>query len=82
MIDLGLLAAAMRDERNDREKLQVAFASVAAVTVCDILGSVMHTREHTEPGWRIRGPESYEGAMSQESPEARRANTDQAMSRF
>ncbi len=82
MIDLGLLTAAMSDERNDREKLQVAFMSVAAVTVCDVLGSVMHSREHTEPGWRIRDPGSYEGGMSQESPEARRANTDQAMSQF
>ncbi len=45
MIDPGLLAAAMRDERNDREKVQVAFTSVAAVAVCDVPGSVMHSRE-------------------------------------
>ena len=82
MIDLGLLAAAMRNGRNDRKKLQVTAASVAAVTVCDILGSMLHSRVHTEPGWRIREPHDYEGAISRETPEARRAHTDQTMSQF
>jgi hypothetical protein len=82
LMDLGLLAAATTDKRNDRDRVQLALASVAAVTVCDVLGSVMHSREYTEPGWRIRGPGKYEGALSQETPAARRANTDQVMSQF
>lgn len=82
MMDLALLAAALRDQRNDRGKLQSALAAVAAVTVCDVLGSVMHSREYAQPGWRIREPGRYEEALSQETPEARRASTDQAMRQF
>lgn len=82
IMDLALLAAALRDDRNDRGKLEVGFAAVAVVTVCDLMGSVMHSREYTEPGWRVRAPGHYEGALSPETPEARRASTDQAMKEF
>ena len=82
IMDLGLLAAAMRNERNDRGRLQGAIAAVAAVTVFDVLASVAHSRKYEEPGWRVRDTDRYEGAFSREDPLAMRASSDEAMSRY
>jgi hypothetical protein len=58
VMDLALLATAMKSERSERNRLEGAVFAVAAVMVADIVASVLHSRDHTEPAWRDRRPMS------------------------
>lgn len=78
-MDLGLLAAALRHPRNDRKKLMVAIGAVTAVTALDVVACLMQNQDHSEPGWRVRDPAGYEGAISKATPHQLRASSDEAM---
>jgi len=78
-MDLGLLAAALRQPRNDRNKLMGAIAAVTAVTVIDVVACLMQNRNHSEPGWRVLEPGRYEGGISKDTPHQLRASSDEAM---
>ncbi len=80
-MDLGLLASALRQPRNDRDKLMGAIVAVAAVTALDIVACMLQNRNHSEPGWRVREPGRYEGAISNDTPHQLRASADEAMTR-
>jgi hypothetical protein len=80
MLDLGLLAFAARDDRNEQKRIQFVITVVATVTALDLLASILHSRDHSEPGWRVREPGRYEGAISQEDPRSLRENSDREMS--
>ena len=58
IMDLALLGTAMKSERSDQHRLEGAIFAVAAVTVADIVASVLHSRDHTEPAWRDHRPMS------------------------
>lgn len=78
-LDLALLAAAWRSDRSDRQRLQYAIAAVAGVTVLDVLASVLQSRDPSEPGWRMAGPEDYRAGISRDHPSSSRAACDAAM---
>lgn len=78
-LDLSLLGAAMRSPETDRRRASIAMGAVAGVTILDVVASILHSREHTEPGWRIADPGTYRGAISEDDPHALRAATDEAM---
>jgi hypothetical protein len=56
LMDLALLATALRDDRNERDKVSPAAAAVAAITVLDLFAAVRRTRasERTAEGGGIR----------------------------
>jgi hypothetical protein len=64
IMDLALLGAAMKSDRSERRRLEGALFAVAAVTVADIVASVLHSRDHTEPGWRDRRPMSSRAGIA------------------
>ena len=66
VMDLGLLATAMKSERNDRRRLQGAIVAVAAVTALDILASVLHSRDYIDPAWRDSRPMESRAGIRQE----------------
>ncbi len=78
-MDLGLLAAALREPRNDRNKLLGAITAVATVTALDMIACVAQNRDHSEPGWRVAEPGGYQGAISKDTPHQLRASSDEAM---
>jgi hypothetical protein len=80
-MDLSLLAAAMRNGNNDRKRLNIATAVVAGITVLDIAAAILHSRDHSEPGWRLRDGESYPAGIESGDPVALRASCDEAMTR-
>lgn len=80
VMNLGLLAGALRQPRHDRNKLWGAITAVAAVTALDVIACVLQNREHSEPGWRVVEPGQYQGAISRDNPHQLRASADQAMS--
>lgn len=79
VMDLGLLLNALRDPRNDRDRLMGAITAVAAVTALDVVACLMQNRDHSEPGWRVLEPGRYEGAISKDSPHHLRESSDEAM---
>lgn len=78
-MDLGLLAAAARSENNDRKRLNLAIAAVAGVTALDVAASILASRSHAEPGWRIRDGGTYDAGIERSDPAALRACCDEAM---
>lgn len=80
VMDLGLLAGALREPRNDRNKLWGAIGAVAAVTALDMIACALQNRDHSEPGWRVLEPAGYQGAISKDNPHQLRASADLAMS--
>lgn len=78
-LDLSLLGAAMRSPETDRRRASIALGAVAGVTILDVVASILHSREHTEPGWRIVEPGTYRGGLSEGDPQSLRAAADDAM---
>jgi hypothetical protein len=78
-MDLGLLAAAARSPGSNPRRVNGALLAVAGVTVLDVAASLLCSRSHSEPGWRIAEPETYRGAIAREEPQAARAACDAAM---
>jgi hypothetical protein len=56
IMDLSLLGAALNSARSHRPRVQGAIAAVAAVTIVDLLASLLHTRSFEQPEWRDPRP--------------------------
>jgi hypothetical protein len=56
IMDLSLLGAALNSSRSERPRVQGAIAAVAAVTIVDLLASILHTRSFAQPEWRDPRP--------------------------
>jgi hypothetical protein len=81
IMDLALLGAAMKSGQSNRRRLEGAMFAVAAVTVADILASVLHSRDHTEPHWRDRRPMSTRAGISRDESRSLRSSDVGATSR-
>lgn len=79
VVDLALLGAAMRNPNNDRRRLNIALAAVAGVTVLDVVASILASRDHSEPGWRIQNADAYAAGIDRADPAELRACCDDAM---
>lgn len=80
-LDLGLLAAAWRTDRCDKQRLQVALAAAAGVTVLDVLASILQSGDHSDPSWRVAEAEGYRAGFVREDPASLRAYSEAQMSR-
>jgi hypothetical protein len=78
-IDLGLLAAALRSRRNERNRVITAIAAVAGVTVLDVVAALLATRNPAEPEWRV-AREDQRG-IERDDPQAMRSEADALMAR-
>ncbi len=76
-MDLGLLAAALRSPRTNRNRAIGAIAAVAGVTALDILAGVLLSQNPTEPEWRVTRDDR--SGMAREEPEAMRQRADALM---
>jgi hypothetical protein len=81
IMDLALLGAAMKSERSDQRRLEGTIFAVAAVTVADIVTSVLHSRDHVEPAWRDRRPMSSRAGIAGGEPFSPAAHEGAAMPR-
>jgi hypothetical protein len=82
IMDLAFLGRAMKSGVNDRRRLQGAMAAVGAVTVVDLIASLLHSRRYEEPGWRDPRSMESRGAIRRGDPSAMRAVADDAMGRY
>lgn len=82
LMDLAFLRSAMKSRRTNERRVQGAMAAVVGVTVLDIMASVAHSRDYSEPTWRDGRPMQSRGAISREDPIALRASADEAMSKY
>ena len=62
-MDLALLAAARRAQRNDPHRIGIAMAAVAGITALDIVASLLHSRGYARPEWRDPRPMSARGGL-------------------
>lgn len=81
VMDLALLGSAMKSERTDQRRLEGAIFAVAAVTVADIVASLLHSRDHTEPDWRDRRPMSSRAGIARGASISSAVHEDRATSR-
>jgi hypothetical protein len=81
LLDLGLLAAAARSDESDKERLQLAMIAVGGVTMLDVFASIVHSRDRSEPDWRVNGPADYRAGFRRDDPASLRASCDEAMAR-
>lgn len=81
-LDLALLAAAYRSENNDRRRVTIAMAAVAGVTVLDVVASILHSRDLSEPEWRDPRPMESRSGIARQEPAALRAATEVTMTQF
>ena len=70
IMDLTLLGTAMNADRSNPRRVEGALMAVAGVTVLDIIASVLHSRDHTEPGWRDRRPMESRAGIERPDPHA------------
>lgn len=77
-MDLGLLAAALRSGRNNRNRVIGAMAAVAGVTALDIVGGILLSRNPTQPEWRVARAD--QAGMERGDPIAMRDHADRTMS--
>jgi hypothetical protein len=81
VMDLALLAAAARSGQSNRRRVNAAIAAVSAITLLDVIASVLHSRSNIEPGWRDPRPLASRGGITRDDPLASRAACDAAMAR-
>lgn len=79
VMDLGLLAAALRSENSDPKRVKTAIAAVAAVTALDVAVSVMRSRDGVDPSWRVQRDDL--AGIEAADPAAHRAYVDEAWAR-
>lgn len=79
--DLGLLAAEWQSDHADRRRLQYAIAAVAGITALDVVAGILHTRDRSEPGWRVNEPGGFQPGFVRDRPESLREACDAAMTR-
>lgn len=52
-MDLALLGKALRSRKSERNRVIGAMVAVAGVTVLDVVGGILLSRNPTEPEWRV-----------------------------
>jgi hypothetical protein len=81
VMDLGMLGAEYRSNHGNRRRLAGAMGAVAAVTVLDVIASILHNRDYAEPSWRDSRTWQSRGAIERGDPQASRAALDETMAR-
>jgi hypothetical protein len=81
IMDLSLLAAALRSPETERRRVNTAIAAVAGVTILDVIAASLCSRDHSEPSWRVSEPTGYRSGMSTGEPATLRSACDEAMAR-
>lgn len=77
-IDLSLLGLALRSPSSRRERVTGAIAAVAGITVLDVIGGMLLSRNPAEPEWRVARDDRR--GMQFEEPAAMRQRAEDAMS--
>jgi hypothetical protein len=77
VMDLGLLAAALRSRRSNRDRVWGAIAAVAGVTALDVAAAMIHSRNPAEPDWRVAREDL--GGFERGDPQSMRQHADATM---
>lgn len=77
VMDLGLLAAALRSRSSDRNRVLGAIAAVAGVTVLDTAASILTSRNPARADWRVARDDR--AGIDREDPVVMRRHADRVM---
>lgn len=77
IMDLGLLAAALRSRRTERNRLFSAMAVVAGITALDVAASLVASRNPAQPDWRVAREDR--AGIERDEPVVMRRHADRVM---
>lgn len=79
VMDLGLLSAALWSKPRNRNRVIAAMTAVAGVTVVDVIGGILLTRNPAEPRWRVTRDDR--SGLRREDASTMRRYADETMAR-